>query len=191
MSLFEVVQAIQSVRVGVVGLDSRRTVVVLRSVDDQNDGESDTFPVRFPVNWKIRRVPRGEVKRHPVTSAAITRVRIDDERAGPWLPRGPVSRQRSTRSRDSPLNSSLSGEWSSQSPLFFFSWVDANHLPYLRLHRLAGPLLSTFCGNGRGKTRDRLLNGIFRGCRLLWIFRCVDLCHLSLGDRPGSRKWRR
>jgi hypothetical protein len=34
--------------------------------------------------------------------------------------------------------------------------VDANHLPCLRLHRLVGPLLSTFCGNGRDKTRDRL-----------------------------------
>jgi hypothetical protein len=34
MSPFEVVQAIQSASVGVVGLDSRRTVVVFRSVDD-------------------------------------------------------------------------------------------------------------------------------------------------------------
>jgi hypothetical protein len=37
---FEVVQAIQSAGVGVVGLDSRRTVVVLRSVDDQDVGET-------------------------------------------------------------------------------------------------------------------------------------------------------
>jgi hypothetical protein len=41
---------------------------------------------------------------------------------------------------DDPLNSSLSGDWSSQSP-FFFSWVDALHLPCLHLHGLAGPLL--------------------------------------------------
>jgi hypothetical protein len=34
--------------------------------------------------------------------------------------------------------------------------VDALHLPWLHLHGLAGPLLSTFCGNGRDKTRDRL-----------------------------------
>jgi hypothetical protein len=59
MSMFEVVQAIQSAGVGVVGLDSRRTVVVLRSVDDQDDGENYTFPVRFPANRKIRRIPRG------------------------------------------------------------------------------------------------------------------------------------
>jgi hypothetical protein len=41
MSPFEVVQAIQSAGVGVVGLDSklRRTVVVLRFVDDQDVGE--------------------------------------------------------------------------------------------------------------------------------------------------------
>jgi hypothetical protein len=32
-----------------------------------------------------------------------------------WLPRGPVTRQCSTRSRDIPSNSSLSGDWSSSS----------------------------------------------------------------------------
>jgi len=56
MSPFEVVQAIQSAGVGVVGLDLRRTVVVLRSVDNQ-DVSDDTFPVRFPANRKILRVP--------------------------------------------------------------------------------------------------------------------------------------
>jgi hypothetical protein len=45
MSPFEVVEAIQSACVGVVVLDSRRTVVVLRSVDDQDDGE--TAVIRF------------------------------------------------------------------------------------------------------------------------------------------------
>ena len=45
MSPFEVVQAIQSAGVGVVGLDLRRTVVVLRSVDDQDVGE--TVVIRF------------------------------------------------------------------------------------------------------------------------------------------------
>ena len=50
---FELVQAIQSTGVGVVGLDLRRTVVVLRSVDDQDVGETtiDTFPV-FPSESK-------------------------------------------------------------------------------------------------------------------------------------------
>ena len=45
MSPFEVVQAIQSAGVGVVGLDSRRTVVVLRSVDDKDVDE--TAVIRF------------------------------------------------------------------------------------------------------------------------------------------------
>jgi hypothetical protein len=45
MSPFEVVQAIQSACVVVVGLDLRRTVVVLRSVDDQHVGE--TVVIRF------------------------------------------------------------------------------------------------------------------------------------------------
>jgi hypothetical protein len=45
MSPFEVVQAIQSAGVGVVWLDLRRTVVVLRSVDDQDVGE--TAVIRF------------------------------------------------------------------------------------------------------------------------------------------------
>ena len=60
MSPFEVVHAIQSAGVGVVGLDLRRTVVVLRFVD----------------------VGETAVIRHPVTSATVARVRIDDERAG-------------------------------------------------------------------------------------------------------------
>jgi phenylpyruvate tautomerase PptA (4-oxalocrotonate tautomerase family) len=61
MSPFELVRAIQSAGVDVVGMDSRRTVVVLRSVDDQDVGGdgSDSSPVRFPANRKIRRVPRG------------------------------------------------------------------------------------------------------------------------------------
>jgi len=54
MSPFEVVQAIQSAGVGAVGVDLRRTVVVLQSVDDEDVGD-DTFPVRFPANRKIRR----------------------------------------------------------------------------------------------------------------------------------------
>jgi hypothetical protein len=45
MSPFEVVQAIQSAGVGVVGLDSRRTGLVLRSVDDQDAGK--TAVIRF------------------------------------------------------------------------------------------------------------------------------------------------
>ena len=45
MSPFELVQAIQSAGVGVVGLDLRRTVVVLRSVDDQDVGK--TAVIRF------------------------------------------------------------------------------------------------------------------------------------------------
>ena len=80
MSPFEVVQAIQSAGVGVVGLDSRRTVVVLRSVD-----ETAVIRVRC-VSQRIEKFGRsheGKVKRHPVTSATDARVRIDDERAGP------------------------------------------------------------------------------------------------------------
>jgi hypothetical protein len=43
----------------------------------------DTFPVRFPANRTNWQVPRGgKVKRHPVTSATVARVRILDERAG-------------------------------------------------------------------------------------------------------------
>ena len=45
MTPFEVVQAIQSAGVGVVGLDSRRTVVVLRAVDDKDIDE--TAVIRF------------------------------------------------------------------------------------------------------------------------------------------------
>jgi hypothetical protein len=84
MSPFEVVQAIQSAGVGVVGLDLRRTVVILRSVDDQNAGE--TVVIRFwCISQRIEKCGRsheGKVKRHLVTSATVTRVRIDDERAG-------------------------------------------------------------------------------------------------------------
>jgi hypothetical protein len=42
---FEVVQAIQAAGVGVVRLDLRQIVVVLRSVDDQDVGE--TAAIRF------------------------------------------------------------------------------------------------------------------------------------------------
>jgi hypothetical protein len=115
----------------------------------------DTFPVRFPTNRKIRRVPRGESETPPSDFRHGRTCPNGQWTFGAWLPREPVTRRRSTRSRDSHLNSSLSGDWSSQSPLFF-SWVDALHLPCLHLHGLAGPLLSTFCGNGRDKTRDRL-----------------------------------
>ena len=45
MSPFEVVRAIQSAGVSVVGLDLRRTVVVLRFVDDEDVGE--TAVIRF------------------------------------------------------------------------------------------------------------------------------------------------
>ena len=85
MPLFKVVQAIQSAGAGVVGLDLRRTVVVLRSVDDQDVGE--TAVIRFRcVSQRIEKFGgshEGKVKRHPVTSATVVRVRIDDERAGP------------------------------------------------------------------------------------------------------------
>ena len=47
MSPFEVVQAIQSAGVGVVGLDLRQTVVVLRSVDDQDVGETTVIRFRY------------------------------------------------------------------------------------------------------------------------------------------------
>jgi hypothetical protein len=82
MSPFEVVQAIQSAGVGVVGLDLRRTVVVLRFVD-----VGETAVIRFRcVSHRIDKfggTHEGKVKRHPVISTTVVRVRIDDERAGP------------------------------------------------------------------------------------------------------------
>ena len=83
MSPFEVVQAIQSA--SVVGLDSRRAIIVLRSVDDQGVGE--TAVIRFRcLSQRIEKFGgsnEGRVKRNPMTSATIARVLIDDERAWP------------------------------------------------------------------------------------------------------------
>ena len=66
MSPFEIVQAIQSAGVGVGGLDLRRTVVVLRSVDEQEVGE--TAVIRFRcVSKRIEKFGgshEGNVKRH-------------------------------------------------------------------------------------------------------------------------------
>ena len=71
MSPFEVVQTIQSAGVGVVGLDSRRTVIVLQSVDDQDVVE--TAVIRFRcASQRIKNFGgshEGKVKLHPVTSA--------------------------------------------------------------------------------------------------------------------------
>ena len=81
MSPFEVVQAIQSAGVG--GLDLRRTVVVLRSVDDQDVGDMAAICFRC-VSQRIEKFGgshEGKVKRHPVTSTTVAHVRIDDERA--------------------------------------------------------------------------------------------------------------
>jgi hypothetical protein len=73
---------VQSAGVGTVGLDLRRTVVVLRFVD-----VGETAVIRFRcVSQRIDKFGgshEGKVKRHPVTSATVVRVRIDDERAGP------------------------------------------------------------------------------------------------------------
>ena len=85
MSPFEVVQAIQSACVGVVGLDSRPTVVVLRSIDDQDVSEMAVIRFRC-VSQRIEKFGEcheGKVKRHPMTSATVARVRIDDEHTGP------------------------------------------------------------------------------------------------------------
>ena len=82
MSPFEIVQAIQCASVGVVGLNLRRTVVVLRSVD-----VSETVVIRF--RCASQRIDKfggsyeGKVKRHQLTYATVARVRIDDERASP------------------------------------------------------------------------------------------------------------
>jgi hypothetical protein len=54
----------QSAGAGVVGLDLRRTVVVLRLINE------------------FGRSHEGKANRHPVTSATVAHVRIDDERAG-------------------------------------------------------------------------------------------------------------
>jgi hypothetical protein len=85
MSPFAVVHAIQSAGVGIVGLDLRRTVVLLWSIDNQDVGE--TAVIRFRcASQRIQKFGgshKGKVKRHPVTSATVARVRIDNERAGP------------------------------------------------------------------------------------------------------------
>ena len=74
MSPFGVVQAIQSTGVGVVGLDSRRTVVVLRSVDDQDVGETAAICFRCAPQriGKFGGSNEGKVKLHPVTSDIST-----------------------------------------------------------------------------------------------------------------------
>jgi hypothetical protein len=73
---------VQSAGVGVVGLDLRRTVVVLRFID-----VGETAVIRFRcVSQRIDKFGgshEGKVKRHPVTSATVVRVRIDDEHVGP------------------------------------------------------------------------------------------------------------
>ena len=68
--------------VGVVGLDLRRTVVVLPFVDV---GETAVIRSRC-ISQRIDKFGgshEGKVKSHPVTSATVARVRIDDERGGP------------------------------------------------------------------------------------------------------------
>ena len=84
MSPFEVVQAIQSEAVGVVGLDSRQTVVVLRSVDDQDVDEMAVIRFRC-ASQRIEKFGGSherKVKCHPVTSSTVACVRFDNERVG-------------------------------------------------------------------------------------------------------------
>jgi hypothetical protein len=109
MSPFEVVQAIQSAGVGVVGLDSRRTVVVLRSVDDQDVGETVVILFRC-VSQRIENFGgshEGKEKRHPVTSATVARVRIHDERAGP--PSSPIQTYRQSWISTAPGSATAAG----------------------------------------------------------------------------------
>ena len=96
---------------------------------------SDTCSVRFPANWKIRQVPRGQSETPPSDFRYGRTCPYWRWTCGASLPSGPASRRRSPRSRDSPVNSYLSGDRSSQSPLFF-SWMKALHLPCLHLHGL-------------------------------------------------------
>ena len=66
-------------------VDLRRTVVALRSVDDQDIVETAVICFRC-VSQQIEKFGgshAGKVKRHPVTSSAVARVRIDDERTRP------------------------------------------------------------------------------------------------------------
>ena len=95
MSPFEVVQAIQSAGVGVVGLDLRRTVVVLRSVEHQDIGE--TVVIRFrcvsPPNRNIRRVPRVETETPPSDFLRGRTYPYWRWMYGACLPRGPVTRR--------------------------------------------------------------------------------------------------
>jgi hypothetical protein len=156
MSPFEIVQAIvRRCRCRRVGFETNSSSIAIRWRSGRWRNDGDTFPVRFPANRTIRRYPRGESEAQLSDFRHGRTCRYWRWTCGAWFPRGPLTRRRSTRSGDSPLNSSLSGDWSSQSSLFF-SWVDALHLPCLHLHGLVGPLPSTFCGNGRDKTRDRL-----------------------------------
>ena len=69
------------------------TSKVPNSVVDEVNAIEFTGVVVLGLNWKV--------KCHPVTSSVVARVQIDNERTGP------VSRRRSTRSWESPLNSSL------------------------------------------------------------------------------------
>jgi hypothetical protein len=105
-----------------VGFETNSSSIAVswRSGRWRNGG--DTFQVRFPVNRIIRRVPRGESETPPSDFRHGRTCPYGRGTCGTWLPRGPVTRRGSTRSRDSPLNNSLTGDWSSQSPLFF-SWI--------------------------------------------------------------------
>lgn len=80
-SLFEIVQAMQSADVGVVGLHLSLTVI-LRSVDDEDAGD-DTFLVRFLVN---RKIPVGLTRESETPPSYFRHGRMcpfDDDRAGP------------------------------------------------------------------------------------------------------------
>ena len=74
MSLFEVVHAKQSAGVDAVRLDLSRTVVVTRSVDDQDVGETAAICF-WCVSQRIEKFGGSheeKVKRHPVTSAVFS-----------------------------------------------------------------------------------------------------------------------
>ena len=102
-----------------VGLETNSISIVVhwRSGRWRNGG--DTFPVCFPANRKIE-TPPSDFRRRRTCPYWWWQ-------CGAWLLRGLITRRSSTRSRDSHVNSSLSGDWSSQSPLFF-SWVGALQL---------------------------------------------------------------
>jgi hypothetical protein len=101
---------------------------------------------------------------------------------GAWLPRGPVTRQRSTRSRDSPLNSSLSGDWSSSSQ---------GAIVYIHHHHFIGGGGGGCCGGCGGGGYPRLLICLYWWWRRQWWWWIYTMAPWLLDDQSPDRELRR